>query len=109
MSENDPRMNSIRLTRSDFTLAMARSFSSAVSHRAVAGRSVKVKKAMRERPMVIMPSIAKIILQLVRLPTLSSVRIAEARRPPKAPAKGAMTMYNDKRKANSLLRYHRER
>jgi hypothetical protein len=49
---------SVDPTRSDLIRAIARSFSSCVSHLAVAGRSVKVKKAIRDRPMVMMPSIA---------------------------------------------------
>ena len=52
---------SVVATRSALTRAIARSFSSWVSHLAVAGRSVKVKKEMIERPQVMMPSIAKIL------------------------------------------------
>lgn len=51
-------------TRSDLTRAIARSFSSCESHLAVAGRSVRVTKAMTERPQVMIPSMAKIILQV---------------------------------------------
>lgn len=46
-------------TRSDLTRAMARSFSACVSHRAVSGLSVRVKKEMIERRHVMMPSMAK--------------------------------------------------
>lgn len=46
-------------TFSDLTRAMAMSFSSCVSQRAVAGRSVSVKKAMMASPMVITPEDAK--------------------------------------------------
>ena len=95
-------------TRSDFTREMARAFSSAVSQRAVSGRSVRVKNPMTARPQVIMPSIAKIICHLRRLPKLFSERIPEARSPPNAPASGAMTMYSERRKASSLLRYQRD-
>lgn len=49
---------SVAPTRSDLIRATARSFSSWVSHFAVAGRSVKVKKAIRDSPMVMMPSMA---------------------------------------------------
>jgi hypothetical protein len=59
---------SVVATRSDLTRAMARSFSSCVSQRAVAGRSVRVIYATRERQHVIMPSMAKIIRQLWRPP-----------------------------------------
>ena len=55
---------SVAARRSDLTRAMARSFSSSVSHLAVAGRSVKVKNAMMARPQVMMPSMAKIIRHL---------------------------------------------
>lgn len=43
-------------TRSDLTRAMARSFSSWVSQRAVCGRSVRVRNETRDSPMVIIPS-----------------------------------------------------
>ena len=52
---------SVVATRSDLTRAIARSFYSWVSHLAVAGRSVKVKKEMSDRPQVMMPSMAKIM------------------------------------------------
>lgn len=55
---------SVVARRSDLTRAMARSFSSCESQRAVAGRSVKVRKAMRARPQVIVPSMAKIMRQV---------------------------------------------
>ena len=55
---------SVVATRSDLTRAIARSFSASVSQRAVAGRSVRVMYATRESPQVMMPSMAKIILQL---------------------------------------------
>jgi hypothetical protein len=40
---------------------------------------------------------------------LSRVRIAEARSPPKAPARGPMTRYMLRRKVSSARRYQRER
>lgn len=92
--------------RSDWIRATANTFSSAESHRAVSGRSVRVRKATRARPTVMIPSIPKIIRQSVREPKRLRVRIPEAKRPPKAPARGAMTMYMLRRKANSLRRYH---
>jgi hypothetical protein len=95
-------------TRSDLIRAMASSFSSAVNHFADEGRSVSVKNAMSDRPQVMIPSMIKIIRHVVRLPTLSRVRIPEAKRPPKAPARGAITMYMDRRKASSLRLYHRD-
>lgn len=76
-------------TRSDLTRAMANSFSSCESQRAVSGRSVNVKKAITEIQTVIMPSIAKIMRQVCRPAKDLSVRIAEAKRPPNAPASGA--------------------
>lgn len=51
-----------------------------------------MKKEIIARTHVIMPSIAKIILQRLRPPKESRVRIAEASSPPKAPARGAITM-----------------
>ena len=95
-------------TRSDLTRAMARSFSAWVSQRAVSGRSVSVTKEISARQQVTMPSIAKIILQRVREPKESSVRIADANNPPKAPARGAMTMYSDSLKASSERLYQRD-
>ena len=56
------------LTRSDFTRAIARSFSASVSHLAVSGRSVRVKKPMRDKQIVMMPSIPKIIRQECKEP-----------------------------------------
>lgn len=85
-------------------------FSSSDSHFAVSGRSVSVKNAMSARPQVMMPSIRKILRQLVMLPISAVLRIAPASRPgftialirpnseryesslpPKAPARGAVT------------------
>lgn len=83
---------SVTPTRSDLTRAIAMSFSSGESQRAVSGRSVMVKKAMIASPQVMMPSTAKIIRQLRREPTLSSVRMADASSPPKAPAKDPIAM-----------------
>ena len=95
-------------TRSDLMRAIANSFSSAVNHFADDGRSVSVKKAISDKPQVIIPSMMNIMRHVVRLPTLSRVRIPEASRPPKAPARGAITMYSDRRKASSLRRYQRD-
>lgn len=100
---------SVAPTRSDFTLAWAKSFSSSVSHLAVSGRSVRVKKAMIESPHVMMPSIAKIIRHVCNEPNWGSFKMALASKPPKAPAKGAMTMYKLSRNASSLLRYQRDK
>lgn len=59
---------SVVATRSDLTRAIARSFSSCVSQRAVAGRSVSVMYEMRDKPQVMIPSMAKIILQVCKPP-----------------------------------------
>jgi len=79
-------------TRSDLIRAMAKSFSAWDSQRAVCGRSVRVKKAMMEMMQVTMPSIAKIIRHLFSEPNDSRLRMAEASKPPKAPARGEATM-----------------
>lgn len=47
--------SSVTPTRSDRIRPTASFFSSAVSHRAVSGRSVRVKKATSDRPIVMMP------------------------------------------------------
>ena len=90
---------------------------------------------MRARQQVMIPSMAKIILQACRPPKLSNFKIAEASSPPNAymktqggavsigllatttlmlrailtPANGAATTYSERRNASSLRRYHLER
>lgn len=61
-------------------------FSSSVSQRAVAGRSVRVKYPMIERTQVMIPSTRKIISHRSTDPIPESFRIPLASRPPKAPA-----------------------
>jgi len=65
-------------------------------------------KEIRAKQHVTMPSIAKIILQRVSEPKESSVRIAQANKPPKAPARGDMTMYSDSLNASSERLYDRD-
>lgn len=78
-------------------------------HRAVAGRSVSVRKDISDKPMVMIPSIAKIMRHLCRVPKPGRLRIPDANRPPKAPAKGDMTMKRDSLKASSERRYQRDK
>jgi hypothetical protein len=63
---------------------------------------------MIESRAVMRPSITKIMRQPVTPPKLLRVRIPDAKRPPKAPAMGAMTMYSDRRKVSSARRYQRD-
>ena len=83
---------SVMPTRSDLMQAMQRSFFSSENHLAVSGRSVKVKKEIRAGPQVVIPSIANFILHWRRPPKLDSFRMPAAKTPPKAPARGDMTM-----------------
>lgn len=88
---------------------MAKAFSSSLSHFAVSGLSARMKKDMMAITVVMMPSMAKIIRHVRKLPKLFRLKMPDARSPPKAPASGAMTMNKESRKASSLRRYHRER
>lgn len=115
---------------SDLTRSFASVFCSSVNHLALSGRSVRVPKATiptttvtiptgfllayagctaRTTHYQALPSMRKIIFHEWTDPTPGSLRIAEARSPPKAPASEAEMMKRDRRNVSSLLLYQRDR
>jgi hypothetical protein len=93
-------------SRSDLTRLVASSFSSSDSQRAVSGRSVSVTNAIRETPIVIIPSMTKIIRHPCKDPRCGNFKMAEASNPPMAPLKGAMVIHKPRRNVSSDRRYH---
>ena len=88
-----PRLvQAAREEHSELSWSGRRGRSSGVSHLQTSGRSGRTNHEMMASPIVIMPSTRKILRHVRYGPIESILRMALARRPPTAPARGAQTM-----------------